>query len=170
MKPDPGKLMAAMIGVGLCVVALTAWRLPTAGSPPGLDLRLIVTPPGELTVAPDGVVASVRAMQAGDAPAEGSVEVGNITGRTLLVRPVALSSVSGPRRAVQLRAVACGETIASGTPASLERPRGAGFRLAPRESCRVEVSTWIEPDMTGYRGRILDISLEFRTRAIEARR
>jgi hypothetical protein len=170
MELDPGKLVATMIGVGLCVVALAAWRLPAAGSPPGLDLRLIVIPPGELTVAPDGVVASARAMQAGDPPAEGSVEVENISGRTLIVRPVALPSVSGLGRAVQLRAVARGETIASGTPASLERPRGAGLRLAPRESCRVEVSTWMEPEMTGYRGRILDISLEFRTRVIEAHR
>jgi len=170
MERDPGKLVAALVGVGLCTVALGAWRLPTAGSPPGLDMRLIVTPPGELTVEPDGVVASVRAMQAGDAPVEGSVEVRNVSGQSLLVRPVALPSVSGLGREVQLRAAACGKTVAAGALASLERPRGAGFLLAPRESCQVEVSTWMEPGAGGYRGRILDVSLEFRTRTLGAPR
>lgn len=170
MRHDPSKIVAAMVGIGLCFVALGAWRLPTAGSPPGLDLRLIVVPPGELTVEPSGVVASARAMQAGDAPTGGSVEIENIAGRELLVRPVALPSLRGLARDVQLRIDACGKTIASGPLSSLGRPRGPGLRLPPRGTCRIEMTAWIEPGVTGYRGRILDVTLELRTRPLEAPR
>jgi hypothetical protein len=169
MTRDPGKLIAAMIGVGLCMAALTAWRLPTSGSPPGLDLRLIVDPPGELTIEPDGIVASARAMQAGDPAARGSIEVTNIAGQSLLVRPVALASVKGLARDVQMQATSRGKVIASGSLSSLERPRGAGLVLAPRESSRIELAAWVEPGVGGYRGRILDVTVELRSRVLERR-
>lgn len=166
MGGNLGKLAAAAAGVGLCVVALVAWRLPTSGSPPGLDLRLIVVPPGELTVDPIGVLASARAMQAGDDPAIGVLDVTNIAGRRLLVRPVALPSVKGLARAVRLRAVAGDSILANGTLASLEQPHGAGVELSPRGSRPIELSAWLPKGETGYRGRILDVTIEMRSQPI----
>ena len=166
MKADLGKLVATAVGVGLCLLAMTAWGLPTSGSAPGLDLRLIVAPPGELTVDPAGVLVSARAMQAGDDPAEGVIEVKNIAGRPLRVRPVALPSVKGLARTVRLRAAAGGKTLAAGTLASLERPRGPGVEIPARGSRRVELSVWMPPGETGYRGRILDVTLELRSRLL----
>jgi hypothetical protein len=166
MKGNLGKLVAATAGVGLCMVALVAWRLPTSGSPPGLDLRLIVVPPGELTVDPIGVFASARAMQAGDTPAGGVLEVRNIAGRQLLVRPVALPSVKGLARTVRLRAVAGKRVLADGTLASLERPGGAGIEIPARGSRQIEVRAWLPRGETGYRGRILDITVELRSQSL----
>jgi hypothetical protein len=164
MKADLGKLVAATVGVGACLLALAAWGLPTSGSPPGLDLRLIVVPPGELTVDPAGVVASARAMQAGDEAARGTIEVRNIAGRRLDVRPIALPSVKGLAQKVRLRATVGDRTIAAGTLASLERPGGAGVEIPSGDSRRIEVSASMPPEETGYRGRILDVTLELRSR------
>jgi len=166
MKADLGKLVAATVGVGVCLLALTAWGLPTSGSAPGLDLRLIVAPPGELTVDPAGVLASARAMQAGDDPAEGVIEVRNIAGRPLLVRPVALPSVNGLARTVRLRSTAGGRTLAAGTLVSLEAPRGPGVEIPARASRQIEVSAWLPAEASGYRDRILDVMLELRSRPI----
>jgi|GEM_PF-6466407 len=169
MKGNLAKLAAATAGVGLCIVALVAWRLPTSGSPPGLDLRLIVVPPGELTVDPIGVFASARAIQAGDEPISGTLNVTNIAGRQLLVRPVALPSVRGLARTVHLRVVAGDEVLADGTLASLERPRGAGLEIPARGSRQIEVSAWLPEGETGYRGRILDVTVELSARSLESR-
>jgi hypothetical protein len=166
MKADLGKLVAAAVGMGLCLLALSAWGLPTSGSPPGLDLRLIVAPPGELTVDPAGVLASTRAMQAGDDPAEGVIEVKNIAGRRLLIHPIALPSMKGLAQTVRLRAATAGKTIAAGTLASLERSRGSGIELPAHGSRRIEVSAWMPPEAIGYRGRILDVTLELRSRPL----
>lgn len=165
MRGNLGKLVAICAGVGLCLVALAAWRLPTSGSPPGLDMRLIMTPPGELTVDPVGVLASARAMQAGDAAASGVIEVRNIAGRRLLVSLVALPSERDLARTVRLRAVAGDGTLAGGTLASLDRPR-AGIEIPARGSRRIGVSAWVPPGQAGYRGRILDVTLELRSRPL----
>ena len=166
MKADLGKLVAAAVGVGVCLLALTAWGLPTSGSPPGLDLRLIVAPPGELTVDPAGVLASGRAMQAGDDPARGILDVTNIAGRPLLVRSVALPSVKGLARTVRLRAAIGNRTLAAGTLASLEKPHGRRVEIPARGSRQIEVSAWLPAEASGYRGRILDVTLELRSRPI----
>jgi hypothetical protein len=166
MSANFGKLVAAAIGVGACLVALTAWGLPTSGSAPGLDLRLIVAPPGELTVEPAGVLASARAMQAGDDPARGVIEVRNIAGRPLLVHPVALPSVKGLARTVRLRATVEGRALGSGTLASLERPHGPGVEIPARGSRQIEIGAWLPAEATGYRGRILDVTLELRSRLV----
>ncbi len=169
MKADLGKLVAATVGVGACLLALTAWGLPTQGSAPGLDLRLIVAPPGELTVDPAGVLASARAMQAGEGPARGAIEVRNIAGRPLLVRPVALPSVKELAQTVRLRAATGGRTLATGTLGSLERPRGPGVEVPAGGARRIAISAWLPPGETGYRGRILDVTIELRVRLAEGR-
>jgi hypothetical protein len=166
MKADLGKLVAAAVGVGACLLALTAWGLPTSGSAPGLDLRLIVAPPGELTVDPAGVLASARAMQAGDDPAEGVIEVRNIAGRPLLVQPVALPSVKGLAQTVRLRSTVADRTLVAGTLASLERPSGRGVEIPARGSRQIDVSAWLPPEASDYRGRILDVALELRSRPV----
>ena len=166
MTRDFGKLAAVAAGVGLCLLALAAWRLPTSGSPPGLDLRLIAVPPGELTAEPIGVLASARAMQAGEGPVGGGIELTNIAGRRLLVRPVALASVKGLARTVRLRAVAGENPLAAGTLATLDRPHGAGLEIPARGTRQVEVSAWIPAGESGYRGRILDVTVELRSRPL----
>lgn len=163
MKADLGKLVAAAIGVGACLVVLAAWGLPTSGSAPGLDLRLIMAPPGELTVKPAGVLASARAMQAGDDPIEATIGVRNIAGRPLFVRPVALPSAKDLAPTVRLRAAVDG-TLGAGTLASLERPRGPGVEIPARGSRQIDLSAWLPAEATGYRGRILDVTLELRAR------
>jgi len=168
MDGNLGKLAAVGAGVGLCLIALTAWRLPTSGSPPGLDLRLIAVPPGELTVDPTGAVASARAMQAGDPPARGNLRVENIAGRPLTVRLSALPSDRALAGKLHLQAAANGETIATGTLASLAR--GPGFRLPARGAENVDLSAWVAAGTRGYRGGILDVTLEFRARPARGRR
>jgi len=169
MRASLAKLAAATVGIGLCLVALAAWRLPTSGSPPGLDLRLIAVPPGELTVSPVGVLASTRAMQAGDKPVGGTLELRNIAGRRLLVRPVGLPSAKGLARLLRLRILAGEVVLASGPVASLERPLGEGVEIPPRASRQVEVSAWLPPGASGYRGHILDVTLELRSQPMERR-
>jgi hypothetical protein len=164
-----GKLVAVTVGVGLCLIALTAWRLPTSGSPPGLDLRLIAVPPGELTVEPTGVIASERGMQAGDPAAGGHLRVVNIGGRPLRVRLIALPSDRGLGGRVRLRAASAGRTLVAGRLSSLADPKGPGLRLPARGSGRIEVSAWMPAGASGYRGGILDVTLELRARPLEAK-
>lgn len=169
MDANLGKLVAASAGAALCLIALMAWQLPTSGSPPGLDLRLIAIPPGELTVGPTGVVAAGRAIQVGDPPVHGDLEIENIAGQSLFVRLAALPSDRDLAGKVRLRAVAAGRTIASGALAALADPRGPGLRLPARGSARVEVSAWIAPGTSGYRGRILDVALDLRADPVGGR-
>jgi hypothetical protein len=170
MKADVGKLVAAVAGVGLCLLALAAWRLPTSGSPPGLDLRLIVAPPGELTVDSAGVIASARAMRAGDNPARGSIRLRNISGRPLLVHLVALPSVKALAQTVRMRVAGGGRILVVGTLASLEQPSGPGVEIPARGSRRIGVSAWMPAEAIGYRGRILDVTLELRSQPLEGDR
>jgi hypothetical protein len=141
-----GKLAAVCVGAVFCLVALTAWQPPTDGSPPGLDLRLIAIPPGELTVEPTGVVASARAMQAGGPAVHGELLVRNIAGRPLSVRVAALPSDRELARKVRLRA--------------------PGLRLPAHGSDRIDVSAWLPPGASGYRGGILDVTLDVRARPV----
>jgi len=168
MDRDVAKLVAAVVGVSLCLVALTAWQLPTSGSPPGLDLRLIAVPPGELIVEPTGVVALERGVQAGDPPINGSMQVENIGGQPLRVRLVALPSDSSLAGKVRIRAVVAGRPIAAGALASPEDPSGPGLRLPTRGLSQIDVSAWIAAGASGYRGRILDVTLELRAQPVEA--
>jgi hypothetical protein len=92
--------------------------------------------------------------------------VRNIAGRPLLVRPVALPSMKALARTVRLRIAAPGETFAAGTLASLERPRGAAIEIPARGPRRIDVSAWLPAEATGYRGRILDVTLELRSRPV----
>jgi hypothetical protein len=163
----PGRLsksVASAVGIGLCLLALLAARLPTAGVPPGLDLRLIAVPPGELTVSPVGVLASGRAMQAGDRTA-GTLTVRNIAGQRLRLRLLALPSTrGGPARAVHLRATAAGAVLAEGSLAQGARSPRAGIEIPARGSRRIAIGAWLPAGARGYRGRVLDVTLEFRSR------
>lgn len=161
MGGESAKPFAALAGVCLCLLALLAWRLPTDGSPPGLDLRLIAIPPGELTVEPVGVLASAQALQAGEEPIGDELSLRNIAGRRLLVRPVALASNRELANVVRVRIAAGNEILAEGTPASLRDDGERAIALSARAARRIEVEAWLPPGATEYRGRILDLTVEF---------
>lgn len=166
MEGPAGKLVAATVGAGLCLVVLAGWGLPTAGTPPGLDLRLIAVPPGELALSRIGVLASTHAMQAGGDPVGGALEIENISGRPLRVAPVVLPSRAELAGKVRLRLSGRGRS-ATGSALTLQRPDpDVEIGLPPGGSARVEVVAWIAPGVGGYRGGILDLTLELRARPV----
>lgn len=109
-------------------------------------------------------------MQAGDPPHAGGFEITNIAGRPLRVRLVALPSNRGFARKVRLQATVAERTVAAGALAALATGRGRGLRLPAHGSRRIEVSARMAAGTRGYRGAILDVTLEFRARALEASR
>jgi hypothetical protein len=56
--------------------------------------------------------------------------------------------------------------LAAGTLAALERPRGAGLEVPARTTRQIEVSAWVPEGASGYRGRILDVTVELRAQPL----
>jgi hypothetical protein len=63
-----------------------------------------------------------------------------------------------------MRSAAGARTVTAGTLASLERPSGLGIEIPARGSRQIEISAWLPAEANGYRGRILDVTLELRAR------
>jgi hypothetical protein len=168
---SPARLIGFVIGAGICLVALLAWRMPAPEGTLGADVRVIATPPGELMVKPDGVVLAGRAMRPGGEPAEGELEVQNLVGRPLIVRLRGLPSSRALDNDLRLRFRSAGRTIAAGSAGQLRAfSAGPGLRLGPASKARIEATMRLRRGDDRFAGQILDITLELQAKPVGGRR
>jgi hypothetical protein len=155
--------VGAVIGLAAVAVALLSWRIPAASETLGADVRLVATPPGELATEPAGAFASGRALEPGSGAARGSLELSNLAGRRLVVRPRLLPSSRDLDRLLRVRLTARGRTLADGSLGQLRTWSRRGVAVSSGGHARIEARAWL-PRRTrrGYAGRSIDVAVELR--------
>lgn len=163
-KTELLRLIGSAIGIGICLLVLISWRIPTSGTELGADLRVVPTPPGELTITPAGTALDSPGLKPG-VEASGSFTVTNITGRRLHVELRALPSTHALDATLSFTIASGGATAAEGTAGQLRNFAGPGFDIAPQQRREVEVTARLD-DAAESEGRIVDVSLEFAARVV----
>ena len=161
------KWIALAVGLGLAFALLTTWRVPATSGTLGADVRLVATPPGELTLTPAGAFLVGRRLTAGGMAATGRLEVRNITGRTLAVRVRMLPSTADLDRALRVELEDAGRPVAVGPLGAARRWSRRPFELRPRESRRIDGRAFVVHRASDYEGRMVDVTLELRARPVE---
>ncbi len=162
----------AAFGVGLALVLLLLARPGAAGSPLAAEVRVAVAPVGELEIVPPPprpfLVAD--ALEPGGRRAEGEVTVRNQTGSDLAaeLRPEASSGdLDGLLR---VRAWMAGRLLADTTLEGM-RTRPPDLRLSSGERTRLRLQVWLPAQiLSGYEGRLVEVSLVPELRTAGARR
>jgi len=150
---------AAGVLTGLAVAALLviATHVPASSRPLGADVRVTVTPPGELRVERGGVLLAARDLLAGSA-ARGGVRIRNIAGGAVRVRFCVGARRHDLDSALELSLRAGRRTLAVGALGELRRasrplriPRGGARTIAAR--------AWLDPSASGYEGRSAQVAI-----------
>ena len=162
------KWIGLAAGIALAAVLLSSWRVPATSGTLGADLKLVATPPGELTLKPAGALLQGHGLRAGGTAATGTLEVRNITARTLAVRTRLLPSVPDLDAGLRVEVEDGGRPVASGPLGRLRRWSRAAVTIAPGESRRLDARAAVVPGARDYQGRIVDATLELR--ATQAKR
>jgi hypothetical protein len=158
------RLIGSAIGIGICLLVLISWRIPASDTELGADIRVIPTPPGELTIKPAGTALDAPALKPGG-EASGSLTVTNITGRRLHVELRALPSTHALDASLRFTIASGGATAAEGTAGQLRNFAGPGFDIAPQQRREIDVTVRLD-DGAESEGRIVDVSLEFAVRVV----
>jgi hypothetical protein len=154
-----------VLGLGVVVLALLAWRLPTVRPDLGAEAAFSITRTGELEVQQAGVFLDAKGLRPGSTAQSGAVAIRNQTGKTLAV---SLRALPGARDldgvvAVELRSGR--ERIFSGTLGGL-RDWTEPLRLRSGEraplTLRVSIPSTVR---AGYAARIESVPLELRSAA-----
>jgi hypothetical protein len=155
------------LGLGIVLLALLAWRLPTVRPDLGAEAAFSVTPTGELEVAPVGVFLDARNMRPGNAPQNGAITIRNQTGKTLRVTLRALPAARDLDELVsvelQTGPAARRTTIFRGTLGGL-RTWTKPLRLRSGERAPLRLRVLIPPSVrSGYAARVESVPLELRS-------
>ena len=161
------KLVGLTVGLAVAAALLMTWRVPAMSGALGADLKLVATPPGELTLKPAGAFLQGRRLTAGGAAATGRLELRNVTARRLTVRVRLLPSAGDLDRALQLELEDAGRLVAIGRLGALRRWSRRAFELRPGESRRLDARAFVVDHAGGYEGRMVDVTLELRARPVE---
>ena len=160
------KWIGLAAGLGVALVLLMTWRVPATSGTLGADVKLVATPPGELTLKPAGAFLEARGLVAGGRAASGSLELRNITGRRLAVRLRLLPSSSDLDRALRVELDDAGTAIAAGPLGGLRRWSRRHVEIEPGGSRRIEARALIARGGGDYEGRIADVTVELRARPV----
>jgi hypothetical protein len=156
------RLIGSAIGIGICLLVLISWRIPASGTELGADIRVVPTPPGEMTITPAGAALDAPALKPGG-EASGRLAVSNITGRPLHVELRTLPSTTALDGVLSFTFTSGGVEVAAGTAGQLRSFAGPGFDLAPAQSRKIDVTAHLDAGAKSE-GRIVDVSLEFAAR------
>jgi hypothetical protein len=151
------------LGLCLAVALLATWRVPATGGTLGADVKLVATPPGELTLKPPGAFLAARGLMAG-AHAAGRLAVRNITGRRLAVRVRMLPSNPDLDDALVVRLGDAGEPLTAGRLGGRRRWSRGTIELAPGELRSLDASVSIARRARNWEGRIVDVTVELLAR------
>ena len=153
------------LGLGIVVLALLAWRLPTVRPDLGAEAAFSVTPTGELEVQPVGVFLDARGLQPGSAAQTGAIAVRNQTGKTLAVSLRALPAARDLDEIVAVQLTSGETTIFRGTLGELrDWTKPLRLRSGERAPLRLRV-TMPSTVRSGYAARIESVPLELRSAA-----
>ncbi len=150
-------------GLGLALVTLSLARVPAGTGSVPARLSLVAEPSVQLGLSPVGrELLSARTLVPGRSSVSGVVQVSNLTGDTLSVRP-RLRAVDTPAPdALRVQVTAGGRTIYSGPVAGMR----AKLRLPGRTAARVRfrISAPRSADRQ-VRGRVMRLVVRWTTRA-----
>jgi hypothetical protein len=160
-----------LAGLAAAAFALSGWQIPAGSGTLGLDVQVLANSTGELGLEPAGVVLNARHLDERNASAEARTTVTNQTSAELAVRMRALPESHDLDALVRVEALAGDHAIFRG-PLSGLRAWTAPLRVAPNDAFEMKLRLTLVPGARGYRGRMEDIGLEFRSRAVatEAKR
>jgi hypothetical protein len=160
------KWIGLAAGLAAAVVLLSTWQVPATGGTLGADVKLVATPPGELTLKPAGMLLSGSGLVAGGAAATGRLELRNITARKLWVRVRMLPSAADLDRVLRVESEDAGSPVAIGPLGKLRRWSRRRIAIEPGESRRVDVRVFVVRGASDYEGRIVDVTVELRARPV----
>jgi hypothetical protein len=149
-------------GLGLALVTLALARVPAGTGSVPARLSLVAEPSVRLGVSPVGrELLSARKLVPGSGPVSGVVQVSNLTGDTLSVRP-RLRPVGTPAPdALRVEVTTAGRTIYSGpvagTPGKLRLPGRTATRVRFRISAPHSADRQV-------RGRVVKLVVRWTTR------
>jgi len=153
------------LGIGIVVLALLAWRLPTVRPDLGAEAAFSVTPTGELEVQPVGVFLDARGLRPGSAAQTGAIAVRNQTGKTLAVSLRALPAARDLDEIVAVQLTSGETTIFRGRLGGLrDWTKPLWLRSGERAPLRLRV-TMPSTVRSGYVARIESVPLELRSAA-----
>ena len=160
------KWVGLAVGLAMAVVLLTTWQVPATSGTLGADVKLVATPPGELTLQPAGAFLQARGLSAGGAAGAGRLELRNITGRRLEVRLRLLPSAPDLDGALHVELGDAGDPVARGPLGTLRRWSRQAIVVEPGEARRLDGRAYVAGGAGDYEGRIVDVTVELRARPV----
>jgi hypothetical protein len=152
-----------LVGLAVCAVALTSWRVPPGDGAVGADVAFFVVAGDGLSVSPDDVLTSRRAMAPGGADVRARMTVRNPRATAVRVRLRAPADPPGLDRMLRVEATAGRTRLFRGQAGGLRRWTRNSFHLAPRQAREVTLRAWLPAAAGGrHRGRIATLAVEFR--------
>jgi hypothetical protein len=150
-------------GLGLALVTLSLARVPAGTGSVPARLSLVSEPSVRLGVSPVGrELLSTRLLVPGTRSVSGLVQVSNLTGDTLIVRP-RLRTVVGPApEGLRVDMTAAGRKLYSGSMAGLRAKLRLPARAAPRVRFRISAPRSADRQV---RGRVVRLVVRWTTRA-----
>jgi hypothetical protein len=150
-----------MVGIGLALAALAGARVSTGTREVPAHVSLVAEASVQLGVTPLGrELLSERLLVPGRDPVSGVVELSNLTGRTLVVRP-RLRSLRGDVPApLHLEVSAGARTLYDGELGGLRAELPLHARAKQRVRFRISAPGGAARDV---QGRVVDLSLRFAT-------
>jgi hypothetical protein len=165
-------MVGAVLGVGLALALLVVSRLGAAGSPLAAEVRVEVASVGELEVrpGPPRAVLVAAALRPGGGRAADGFSVRNQTGSDLAVDLVARPDSTALDGLLRVRAWAADRLLADTTLEGL-RARPLPLRLASGQRARLRLQAWLPREvLSGYEGRLVEVSLVPEVRMLEGSR
>jgi hypothetical protein len=162
------KWIGLTAGLAAAAALLIAWRVPATTGTLGADVKLVASPPGELTLKPAGAFLQGSRLTAGGAAATGRLELRNITGRALDVRVRLLPALPDLDGTLRVELEDAGDPVAVGRLGALRDWSGRAVRIGPGKSRRLDARVLVTARAANYEGRIVDVTLELRARAVES--
>lgn len=163
------RLTGLLIGCALTAGFVLSGRMPQNGGALGARLTMVAGSTADLAVSPADSFLSTSDLRPGAAIATGKGTLTNRTAAMLWVRPRALASSGDLYDLVRIELTVGGERVFRGRLGDLRHRGARPFGLRPGQKKRVDVRAWLPSSATqGYQARAAKVTLEWKTRAVEA--
>jgi hypothetical protein len=152
-------LSGAAIGLAVVAVLVLHWRVPQGGGEPGVDVRLLAAPTGELAVSPVGAFVTATGLTPSSQPSAGRVTIRNQTAKRLSVAVELTAASTELDDVVAVRLTTPATTTGLRRLRELHGDQPALLHLAPGQEETVTVAVSVVPGLSGYGGRAADVAV-----------